>query len=278
MSGPDGQPRRPEPIAIHDPSKAHCGRIHDFLLGAGKDSYEVDREVGEQIVRECIIFQHAARAARLFLVRAVHYLAAECGIGQFVELGSGYPCPPNLHEVARRVIPQTRTLYVDNDAVIAAHGRALLADEQNVFVHADLTDTSTIVDQIAASMNLAEPVGVCLGFVAEFITDPGAVVAAVTAALPAGSHVVLSHVTTDVDADEIERATKIYRDCGIEFRPRRRDEIAEILSSCKLVNPGLVASHHWRSDPEMDALHANPLRWDPASTGESCLVAVGRVR
>ncbi|MGY4102075.1 SAM-dependent methyltransferase [Nocardia sp. R16R-3T] len=278
MNGHHDEPRRPEPIAIHDPNRAHCGRIHDFLLGAGKDSYAVDREVGEQLVRDCTVFQQSARVARLFLVRAVRHLAAECGIDQFVELGSGYPCPPNLHEVARRVVPATRTLYVDNDAVIAAHGRALLADEQNVFVHADLTDTSTIVREITEVMNLAEPVAVCLGFVAEFIADPRAVVDAVSAALPAGSHVVLSHVTSDVDTDEVERAAKIYRDFGIEFHPRRRDEIAEILSSCELIDPGLVAAHNWRPDPQMDALHAGPLHWDPASTGECCLAAVGRVR
>ncbi|WP_067885376.1 SAM-dependent methyltransferase [Nocardia vaccinii] len=269
---------RPEPIAVHDPSRAHCGRIHDYLLGAGKDSYAVDREVGKRLVRDCTVFQQSARAARLFLVRAVHHLAAECGIGQFVELGSGYPCPPNLHEVARRRVPATRTLYVDNDSVIAAHGQALLADEQNVFVHADLTDTDTIVRAITATMNVAEPVAVCLGFVAEFIADPRGVVEAVSASLPAGSYAILSHVTSDVNADEVERAAKIYRDCGIEFRPRQRDEIAEILSCCELVDPGLVASHDWRPAPEMDRLLADSLRWDPASTGESCLAAVGRVR
>ncbi|WP_084497329.1 SAM-dependent methyltransferase [Nocardia amamiensis] len=279
MSSPqDVQPRRPEPMDIHDPSRAHCGRVHDFLLNGGKDSYEVDREVGDQIVRECTVFQQSARAARLFLVRAVHHLAAECGIGQFVELGSGYPCPPNLHEVARSKVPTTRTLYLDSDAVIAAHGRALLADEHNVFVHADLTDTSTVVQEFAKNMNLTAPVAICLGFVAEFIADPRTVVAAVSAVLPAGSYVILSHVTSDVDAKEVTRAAEIYRDHGIEFWPRPRNEIGEILSGCELIEPGLVASNKWRPDPEVDSAHAARLGWDPASIGEICLAAVGRVR
>ena len=274
----DVEIRPPKPIAVHDPSRAHCGRIHDFLLNSGKDSYEVDREVGGQIVRECTVFQQSARAARLFLVRAVHHLAAECGIGQFVELGSGYPCPPNLHEVARSKVPTTRTLYLDSDAVIAAHGRAFLEDEHNVFVHADLTDTSTVVKEVIKNMNLAEPVAICLGFVAEFIGDPRAVVKAVSAVLPAGSYVILSHITNDVDAEVVMRAAEIYRDYGIGFWPRQRDEIEEILSGCELIEPGLVASNKWRPDPEIDAVHAALLGWDPASTGEICLAAVGRVR
>jgi len=278
MSGHLGETRSPEPIEIPEPSWAHCRRVHDFPLAGGKDSYAVDREVGGQIVRECTAFQQSARAARLFLVRAVHHLAADCGVGQFVELGSGYPCPPNLHEVACRAVPSTRTLYVDNDAVIAAHGRAFLADGQNVFVHADLTDISTVVQEIMKNMNLAEPVAICLGFVAEFIGDPRAVVKAVSAVLPAGSYVILSHVTSDVDAEEISRAAEIYQGYGIAFRPREREEIDQILSGCELIAPGLVASNKWRPDPQMDAVHAAVLGWDPAATGESCLAAVGKVR
>lgn len=277
MSEHLGGHRRPEAIDIHDPTRAHCGRIHDFLLSAGKDSYEADRVVGQQLL-DCTHFRRSAHAARLFLVRAVHYLAAECGVSQFVELGSGYPCSPNLHEVARGVVPTTRTLYVDNDAVIAAHGRVFLADQQSVFVHADVTDTKTTVREITATMNLAEPVVVCLAFVAEFIADPRAVVHAVSAVLPAGSYVVLSHVTSDVYPEEVEQAARIYRSGGIEFWPRRREEIAEIMSGCELVDPGLVASHRWRPDAQMDALHAAPLGWDPASAGEICLAAVGRLR
>ncbi|NKY87523.1 SAM-dependent methyltransferase [Nocardia veterana] len=273
----EAETRPPERISIHDPNRAHCGRVHDFLLTGGKDSYEVDRSVAEQIVRECAGFQRAARAARLFLVRAVHHLAAECGIGQFVELGSGYPCPPNLHEVARSTVPTTRTLYLDSDAVIAAHGRVFLADDHNVFVHADVTDTSTVVREVAENMNLVAPVAVCLGFVAEFIADPRAVVQAVSAVLPAGSYVILSHVTSDVDAEEVTRAAEIYREHGIDFWPRPREEIEEILSGCELIEPGLVAAHAWRPDKEIDAGHAAVLGWNPASTGEICLAAVGRI-
>ncbi|PPJ22964.1 methyltransferase [Nocardia nova] len=274
----EAEPQAPEPISIHNPRRAQCGRVHDFLLTGGKDSYDVDREVGEQIMRECSAFQESARAARLFLVRAVHHLTAECGISQFVELGSGYPCSPNLHEVARSTAPTTRTLYLDSDAVIAAHGRAFLEDEHNVFVHADLTDTSTVAQQIDKNMNLAVPVAICLGFVGEFIEDPQAVVNAVSAVVPAGSYVILSHVTSDVDTEEVTRAAEIYRDYGIAFWPRPRQEIEEILSGCELIEPGLVASQRWRPDPDIDAVHAAALGWDPASIGETCLAAVGKVR
>ncbi|MGW4719445.1 SAM-dependent methyltransferase [Nocardia sp. NPDC004260] len=260
-----------------DPHRAHCGRIHDVLLGAGKDAYMVDREAGQELIAQARPVQVAARAARLFLLRAVRYLAAERGVSQIVELGSGYPCPPNLHEVARTAIPTARTLYVDNDPVVAAHGNALLADAD--FAYADLTDTDTIVRAIAKVMNPCRPLTVCLGFVAEFLPDPRSVITAVASAAPPGSYVVLSHIGADIDTGAVERAAQIYRRYDIGFWPRTREEIAGILADCELIEPGLVPADQWRPDRNLDRLHVTCLQWKPLPATEiCCYAAVGRLR
>ncbi|WP_051407169.1 SAM-dependent methyltransferase [Nocardia sp. CNY236] len=267
----------PSTSATLDPSRAHSGRIHDVLLGAGKDAYLVDLAVGRKVVAEAAAFRSAARTARMFLLRAVHHLAAT-GVRQFVELGSGYPCAPNLHEVARDTTPDAHTLYVDHDPVVAAHGRVFLTDDHTDFVHADLTDTATIATEIRAAMDPGAPIAVCLSFVAEFITDPRAVVEAVTAALPSGSFVVFSHVTSDIDTAMVDHAADIYRAHDIALRPRTREEIATILSGCDLLEPGLVAPHQWRPSEDLDRRHAQRLGWEPPRGTRMCYAAVGRIR
>ncbi|WP_280247427.1 MULTISPECIES: SAM-dependent methyltransferase [Nocardia] len=277
MSDRKRQPHDSRPAL--DPHRAHCGRIHDVLLAAGKDAYMVDREAGQELIAQARAVQVAARAARLFLLRAVQHLAAKRGVSQIVELGSGYPCPPNLHEVARTAIPAARTLYVDNDPVVAAHGNALLADEQTDFAYADLTDTDTIVREIAKTMNPSKPLAICLGFVAEFLADPRALVTAVAAAAPAGSYVVLSHIGADIDTDAVERAAEIYRRYDISFWPRTRAEIAEILADYELIEPGLVPPDQWRPDTDLDRRHVACLQWKPLPATETCCyAAVGRLR
>ncbi|MGY1943924.1 SAM-dependent methyltransferase [Nocardia asiatica] len=260
-----------------DPLRAHCGRVHDVLLGVGKDSYWTDLQVGQRLVAEVPEFALGAQAARMFLARAVHDLAAD-GVAQFIELGSGYPCSPNLHEIARRVCPAARTIYFDSDPVVAAHGRVLLAEDQTAFIGADITDTDTIVKEITETIDPAVPVAICLGFVAEFIRDPRAVIAAVTAVLPPrSSWVVLSHVTADGDTGTVAGAADIYRANGIEFQPRRREEIAAILSDCDLREPGLVPVHRWRPDVDRAGLDDSEFGWGSPS-GDFCLAAVGRLR
>ncbi|MFI9507316.1 SAM-dependent methyltransferase [Nocardia sp. NPDC052566] len=259
----------------HSAEPAASGRIHDYLLG-GKDHYMVDRETGKRLVEDVSEFAMVARAARRFLVRAVHCLVAEHRVRQIVELGSGYPCEPNLHQVAQAANPAARTLYIDNDPVVAAHGHALLAKAARThFNRADLTDTATIIDSIRDIMIPDEPIAICLGFVCEFIDDPWAVLDALTKSLPAGSYVVLSHVTDDVTA----RVAEIYGDRGIMFRPRTCSEIAGLLAGCDLLEPGLVAPHRWRPEGELNRIRSQQHGWEPPQAAEvSCRAAVGRLR
>jgi len=273
-------PRRADNEAIVlDPSQAHSGRIHDVLLGAGKDAYLVDLEAGHKLITHSRAFLVAARATRLWLLRAVRYLASEQLVRQFVELGSGYPCSPNLHEVARNCAPTARMVYVDHDPVVAAHGRVFLADEQTEFVHADLSDTDALVAEITAAMDPSEPIAVCLSFVAEFLPDPGMVVDAVTTMLPSGSFLALSHITRDADPGPVDRAADIYAGFGIEFRSRSRDEVAALLAGYDLVEPGLVAPHRWWSPHDVDQRRARNLGWEPPQADDLCCrAAVGRLR
>ncbi|MCC3311398.1 MULTISPECIES: SAM-dependent methyltransferase [Nocardia] len=267
-------------ITVVDDTVARSAGIHSYLVDSGKDCYPKDIEIGRRLSSDCPSVQYSARAARAFLERAVHHLADVHGIAQFVELGSGYPFALNVHEVARAQQPTARTLYVDSDPVIAAHGRALLANIDGAFfAHADVTDTDALAREIAATMDTAEPIALCLGFVAEFVADPHMVVEAVSAALPGPIYWILSHVTTDVRRrEEVDRAVEIYRTGGIEFHPRTKETIAEIVAPCELLSPGLVAATSWW--PETASTDRIPTL--PSANSDThedlCLAAVGRVR
>ncbi len=241
--------------------QAQSGRVHDVLISAGKDSYTVDLAVGKKLIMQANAYQAAAQSARLFLLRAVRSLVVEERVGLVVELGSGYPCEPNVHAVADAA-GGARTLYIDNNATVSTHGRALLLDTARVhFTQADLTDPDPVVAAIAELSEPGVPVCICLSAVAEFLPDPATVVKAISTGLPQGSYAVLSHVTSDVHRTVLSRATKIYREHGIGFHPRTRPEIAEILSGWDLLSPGLVPAHHWRPDPATDRAHAAAQRW-----------------
>ncbi|MFF0532879.1 SAM-dependent methyltransferase [Nocardia amikacinitolerans] len=263
--------------SIPDPGRPHCGRVHDYLL-SGKDYYPPDQEVGAELVAKAGEFHVVARAARRFLLRAVQNVASE-GVDQFVELGSGYPCHPNVHEVVQLISPDARTVYIDNDPIVAAHGRALLAGTHASVEHADITDTNTTIAHIDAALNLAEPVALCAGFVLEFVAEPRPVMRSLIKALPAGSYVVLSHITADITPDIAYRAAEIYGAHKIGFTPRDRGEIADLLEGCELVDPGLVAPHRWRPDGEFEQRRAEQMDWSPPIAAEvCCYAAVGRVR
>ncbi|MFJ9370529.1 SAM-dependent methyltransferase [Nocardia sp. NPDC101769] len=251
--------------------QAQSARIHDALISAGKDSYAVDLAVGKQLIAQANAYQTAAQVARLFLLRSVRALVAEEKVGLVVELGSGYPCEPNVHTVAGAA-GGARTLYVDNHPVVSAHGRALLLDNDLVdFIHADLTDPDPVIAAIAELTEPDVPVCICLSAVAEFLDDPAAVVKAISTGLPRGSYAALSHVTCDVHPTMLARATEIYRDHGIGFHPRTRSEIAAILAGWDLLPPGLVPAHHWRPDPGTDRAHAAAQHWTaPCPDTEIC--------
>ncbi|MGV9836610.1 SAM-dependent methyltransferase [Nocardia niigatensis] len=258
--------------------QADSARVHDFLIGAGKDAYEFDRAVGRQLIADANAYQMAVRAARLFLLRAVQVLVTTEQVGLVVELGCGYPCEPNVHSVATWANSAVHTLYVDNDRVVAAHGAALLLTEERAhFSDADLTEPADVIAAIAELSEPGVPVCICLSTVAEFLDDPAAVVKAMSASLPRGSYLALSHVTSDIHGDVLARATETYRHAGIGFHARSREEIAAILAGWDLLPPGLVPAHRWRPDLAID--HPAARGW--SASGEDadlcCYGAVGRL-
>lgn len=254
--------------------EARCGCTRNNRT----DAYLVDRAAGDWQIPEAKRFQTATRTTRRWLLRAVEYLAAEQEVEQFVELGSGYPCAPNVHEVARKHRPAARTLYLDHDPMVASYGSALLADAKTLFAQADLSDTDALVGEIAAAMDLDSPVAVLLSFVAEFIADPSEVVDAVTAALPLGSFVALSHVASDIDPDVVANAVQVYASYGIDFRARSRGEVDSLLARCDLVEPGVIAPHRWRPADELGRRRAWRKGWEPLHEElVCCYAAVGRI-
>ncbi|WP_280426368.1 SAM-dependent methyltransferase [Nocardia carnea] len=259
-----------EAVFGFDPSRAHSGRIHDVLLGAGKDAYSVDHDAGTELIERVPAFQRTARVTRAWLLRAVEYLAAEHGVRQFVELGAGYPCPPNVHEVVAAYAPDARTLYVDVDPVVTAHGRVFLQGDRTFVAQADIGDADRVIAEIRAVMDTCRPVAMCLPFVVEFLPDPSAVVDAIAGVLPRGSYVVLSHITGDVGAEAAGLAAEIYGQFEIDFRLRSWDEIAELLAGCELVEPGKVAPHLWRPPTVASRFVGPPFGGDRSVLGDVC--------
>ncbi|MCX4097745.1 SAM-dependent methyltransferase [Nocardia sp. alder85J] len=268
-----------------------CGaRVHGYLLGLGKDAYPADRAVAGRITEDPLArgYRTAVGEAREFLLRAVRCLVADHGVSLVVELGCGMPCEPNVHQVAREVRADTRTVYVDHDDLVVTHGRAVLADHRTRIVHADLTDIPTLRDLLERLTAGAGPVAVCLSSVLEFLPDPAAVLDTVAVAVPAGSWLVVSHITDDDTVPAARAAARLLGDAQIRMRPRFPGEIAGLLSGYRMLAPGLVPPHHWPDlrAPDGPRRAVDGRRWRgarlrlvPTSDDDvCCLAGVGQVR
>jgi hypothetical protein len=236
--------------------RAHPARVYDYLLG-GKDNFEADRVAAEAGLRVNPNGQIPPRENRAFLRRAVRYLAREAGVTQFLDIGTGIPTTPNVHQVARSVVPWARVVYVDNDPVVLAQSRALLAgspDGLTQYLHADLRDADGILDPIRrhGMLDFDRPVGLLLLAVLHFIDDdedPYGLVRRLLAALPAGSYLALSHLTGDFDPHTWEAVAETFRRDGITMRVRTGAEIERFFDGLDLVPPGMRVLPSWRPDP-----------------------------
>ena len=241
-----------------DASKSSPARVYDALLG-GKDNFGADRQVAADLAAKAPEAFAAIRANRAFLVRAVRYLAAEVGMKQFIDLGSGLPTSPNVHEVARGVHPDARVVYVDNDPVVAAHGRAFNATDKTAIVQADLRAPDVILDhpRLRDLIDFRESVAVLAVAVLHFLDDHDSV--AVTArsrqAMAPGSYLVLSHGSHGTRED-IEEVADTYRRTTADVWVRTPDAIGAYLADLDLVEPGLVPAHKWRPDPATEQVAA----------------------
>ncbi|SEK50375.1 S-adenosyl methyltransferase [Streptacidiphilus jiangxiensis] len=242
---------------------AHSARIYDFFLG-GKDNFPVDREAAADIEAVWPSLPLSMRANRQFMRRAVHRLAAEHGVRQFLDLGTGLPTEPNVHQVAQAVHPDARVVYVDNDPLVLAHARALLTGTREgriTYIDADLHDTGAILasPQLHQVLDLERPVAVSLFAILQFVVDEEAargVIRDLVAPLASGSYLALSTVTADSNPKEVTEGLAVYAARGIPERARTRDEVAALLTSAglEIVDPGVRLVHRWHPDEESAAL------------------------
>ncbi|WP_218976610.1 MULTISPECIES: SAM-dependent methyltransferase [Kitasatospora] len=257
-SEPEGQS-----ISALRPDVAHSARIYDFFLG-GKDNFPADREAAAEIVKVWPSLPVSMRANRQFMRRMTHHLAAEHGIRQFLDLGTGLPTEPNLHQVAQAVHPDARVVYVDNDPLVLVHARALLTSSpegRTSYVDADLHDARAIAasSQVRQILDVEQPVVVSLFAILQFVTDEDAaraVIRELMAPLASGSLLALSTVTADSNPTEVTEGLAVYAARGIPARARTRAEVAALLTSAglELLDPGVQLVHRWQPDEESAAL------------------------
>ena len=239
------------PTAV-DPTRPNIARVHDYLLG-GKDNFAADRQFAEELLRQQPYLVRNARASRAFMRRVVRF-AASSGVTQFLDLGTGLPTGENVHQVAQSAVPGARVVYVDDDPVVAAHARALLASAPGVeFIMADLRDPVAIVTQASATLDLAAPVTMLCMRALHFIPDDEeakAIVAALARSLVQGSYLAVAHWKY-LPSDE--ESARLYSSAVHQVARRGEPEIAALLpGGWKIVEPGLVPITQWR--PEEDEM------------------------
>jgi S-adenosyl methyltransferase len=244
--------QRTEPLEI-DASVPNSARIWNYWLG-GKDNYPVDREAGDEYRATYPEIVEVARASRRFLARAVRYLAGEARVRQFLDVGTGLPTKDNTHEVAQRVAPEARVVYVDNDPVVLAHARALLTSPQRAtaYIDADLRDPDAILAAAARTLDLTKPVGLMLlGILGHVDDDEEArsIVRRLVAALPSGSYLTICDGTNDISEAGVEAQRRYNESGAVPYRLRSAQQIADFFDGLEVVEPGVVSCPRWRPDP-----------------------------
>jgi SAM-dependent methyltransferase len=238
-----------------DTTKAHPARVYDVFLG-GKDNYPVDRAAAAAALAANPRGYLDVRHNRDFLRRAVNRLAKEDGIRQFLDIGTGLPTADNVHQIAQRINPDSRVVYVDNDPVVLAHARALLTsgpEGRTDYIDADLKSPDRILEQAAKTLDLDQPVALVLVAILHFVEDEEAypIVRELMDELPSGSRLVLSHLTEDLNPEKIRAVQRTYTERGFTFVLRSKDEVARFFTDTPgltLDEPGVVPVHHWHQD------------------------------
>ncbi|MFG1706528.1 SAM-dependent methyltransferase [Nonomuraea sp. M3C6] len=253
----DSQAPDPALLPRVDTSRPHQARVWNYWLG-GRDNYPVDRELAEKLRHAYPGMEEIARHARTFLGRAVRYLAGEVHIRQFLDIGTGLPTVDNTHEVAQRVDPTSRIVYVDNDPMVLAHARALLASDPRGacdYIEADAREPDTIVEFAAKTLDFTQPTALMLLGVMGTIFDDDqayALVKHLMGTLPSGSYLVFEDGTNVVKPDAAAEAERL-RDKGevYQYRLRTPAEMARFFDGLELVEPGVVSVSRWRVEADV---------------------------
>ena len=242
-----------------DTSVPHIARVYDYWLG-GKDNFAADRVMGERTLQAYPNLVFSVRANRAFLARAVRFLAGEAGIRQFLDIGTGIPTANNTHEVAQRVAPASRIVYVDHDPVVLSHAQALLTSTPEgacTYIDADLRDPETILAAAADTLDFGQPVAVMLIAVMHFIGDDAeasAIMRRLMAACVPGSYVALSHAASDIDAAQMaEMVRRLNESTAEKTTLRDRAGVTRLFDGLELVEPGVIRAAEWRPDTDLEA-------------------------
>ncbi|MFH8441992.1 SAM-dependent methyltransferase [Streptomyces sp. NPDC018026] len=238
-----------------DTSRPHSARMYDFYLG-GKDHFPVDKQAAEAVAEAYPGIFTCARENRAFMHRATRVLAQEHGIRQWLDIGTGIPTEPNVHQVAQSVVPAARVVYADNDPLVLKYAERLMRSTpqgRTTYIEADVNDPDALLNapELADILDLSRPVALSLNALMHFITDardPYRTVGRLMAALPAGSALALSHCTPDFDPPTWEKVTDIYTGAGTPVQFRSRQDVARFFDGLDLLTPGVTVGHRWRPD------------------------------
>jgi S-adenosyl methyltransferase len=237
-----------------DSSKPHAARMYNYFLG-GENHFAADRAAAAEVLRHSPSVRIAARENRAFLGRAVRYLAAEAGIRQFLDVGSGLPTADNVHNVAQASAPSSRVVYADNDPLVLAHARALLDSApagRTGYIHGDLRDPAAILsDPVTRDvLDFGRPIGLILAAILHFVRDddnPRQIIATLLDALPSGSYLAASHLTTEHDPAATGAGQHAMQRAGITMQKRNSAEFEQLaFHGLELLPPGVVLVSEWR--------------------------------
>ncbi|GAA2424017.1 SAM-dependent methyltransferase [Streptomyces glaucus] len=246
-----------------DTSRPHPARVYDWWLG-GKDNYPVDEELARRILAVDETAVRGARANRRFMHRAVRTVA-EAGVRQFLDIGTGIPTEPNLHQVAQRIAPEARVVYADNDPIVLRHAEALLRgtpEGATDYVYADVRDPDAVLRSAAEVLDLGRPVALSLVALTHYLGDAAdgddvhGLLKRYVDALAPGSHLILSQVTADLNPEAVEKAAGLFARSGTPFFPRTLAEFSRFFDGLELLGPGVIPVTGWRPDPEDVAVQA----------------------
>jgi hypothetical protein len=243
-----------------DTSVPHSARMYDWWIG-GKDNFAADRAMGSAFAEAIPSIRTMALANRDFMHRVVRYLAGEAGIDQFLDIGTGIPTRPNVHEIAQEMAPQARVVYVDNDPIVLVHARALMVSGdrgRTAYIDADLRTPEKILSDptLAETLDLDRPVGLLLVAILMLLADqddPWGRVATLLDALPSGSYVAISHPGQDFNPEAMAAVVAAATGGGMTLVPRVRADVARFFAGWELVEPGCVPVLAWRPTGEQPA-------------------------
>jgi hypothetical protein len=238
-----------------DTSVAHSARVYDFILG-GKDNYPPDRAAAEKMLAGWPSLRISMRENRKFMHRAARYVA-KLGVDQFLDVGTGIPTSPNLHEVVQDVNPRARVVYVDNDPIVLAHAGARLhstEEGRTAYIHADMKEPEAIIadPELTELLDMSRPVGLSIIAAIQYILDDHEaqdLVKRYLALLPAGSYLALSTVTHEDTPQPGAKVLAEYAKRGIPVKNRTKAEVAPLFDGLEVVDPGLTLVHAWRPVP-----------------------------